>query len=77
MPDGGVRPCVMARWMTARNVADQPLGEILTGARMRELIESIPTAAANPCNPDKTGCNPKQDGGDCQPAEKPACKPKH
>ena len=77
MPDGGVRPCVMARWMTAGNVANQPLGEILAGEKMRELIESIPTAAANPCNPDKTGCKPKEDGGDCQPAEKPACNPKH
>ncbi len=77
LPDGSVAPCVMSRWMTVGNVKGQPLAEILTGARMRELIESIPVAAENPCAPDKTGCNPKQDGGDCQPAEKPACKPKH
>ncbi|MGH3373194.1 MAG: radical SAM protein [Actinoallomurus sp.] len=77
MPDGGVRPCVMARWMTAGNVTVQPLSEILMGDAMRELVESIPVAAADPCNPDKTGCKPKKDGGDCQPAEKPACNPKH
>jgi MoaA/NifB/PqqE/SkfB family radical SAM enzyme len=77
LPDGGVRPCVMSRWMAAGNVREQPLAEILNGERMRELIESIPMAAANPCAPDKTGCKPKGDGGDCQPAEKPACKPKY
>ncbi len=75
--DGDVRPCVMSRWMSAGNVLEHPLAEILTGTRMRELVESIPTAAANPCNPDKTDCKPKKDGGDCQPAEKPACNPKH
>ena len=67
----------MARWMTAGNVGDRPLAEILTGLEMRALVESIPAAAGNPCNPDKTGCKPKEDGGDCQPAEKPVCKPKH
>lgn len=75
--DGNVRPCVMSRWMTAGSVKDQPLAELLVGERMRELVESIPVAKANPCNPDKTGCKPKDDGGDCQPAEKPACNPKH
>lgn len=75
--DGTVRPCVMSRWMSAGGVREQPLAEILVSERMRELIESIPGAAANPCNPDKTGCKPKKDGGDCQPAEKPACNPKH
>jgi MoaA/NifB/PqqE/SkfB family radical SAM enzyme len=76
LPDGGVRPCVMSRWMTAGSVQEQSLAEILASTTMRQLVAAIPRAA-NPCNPDKTGCKPKNDGGDCQPAEKPACNPKH
>jgi hypothetical protein len=59
----------------AGNVKQSPLAEILTGEKIRELVAAIPAPVAA-CAPDKTDCKPKKDGGDCQPAEKPACKPK-
>jgi hypothetical protein len=76
--DGDVWPCVMSRWMSAGNVRQQRLAEILAGATWGKLVSSIgaPHGSKNPCAPDKTGCRPKGDGGDCQPAEKPACRPK-
>lgn len=88
-PNGDVWPCVLSRWMNAGNVKESSLAEILYGPRMRELVAMIPSydkgekdpcnpdkGEKNPCGPDKTGCKPKNNGGDCQPAEKPACKPK-
>lgn len=74
LPDGGVSPCVLARWMCAGNVRRQTLGEIVGTARWERLLSSIPSPRAI-CSPDKTGCKPKSDGPDCQPAEKPACRP--
>ncbi|MCO5994476.1 radical SAM protein [Actinoallomurus rhizosphaericola] len=86
-PEGDVHPCVMSRWMSAGNVKERTLAEILTGPAMRELVESIaapragrrgpfqPDQPPKPCGPDKAGCRPKVDGGDCHPAEKPACNP--
>lgn len=74
-PDGEVWPCVLSRWMRTGNVREQSLAEILCGPVWREMVAAIPSATAI-CGPDKTGCRPKDNGGDCQPADKPACKPK-
>ena len=74
LPDGGVSPCVLARWMCAGNVRRQTLDQILGTTRWERLLSSIPSPTAI-CSPDKTGCKPKGDGPDCQPAEKPACRP--
>lgn len=77
LPDGNVAPCVLSRWMTAGNVRETSLTEILSGPEMGSLIATIPSSRGpSVCNPEKTGCKPKQgDGGDCQPAEKQACRP--
>ena len=74
LPDGGVSPCVMSRWMSAGNVRDHSLVDILEGSTMRELVSAVP-APVGVCNPQ---CKPSLgDGSDCAPAETPACKPKH
>jgi MoaA/NifB/PqqE/SkfB family radical SAM enzyme len=78
-PDGDVFPCVLSRWLTpAGNVRRTGLAQILGGPAMAGLVSMIAArdGEKDPCAPDKTDCKPKQDGGDCQPAEKPACKPK-
>ena len=75
-PDGDVFPCVMSRWLSAGNVRQQTLAGILAGPRWGTAVTAVPVSA-DPCAPDKTGCKPKDDGGDCQPAEKPACRPKY
>lgn len=80
-PDGDVWPCVLARWMTAGNVKQQSLAEILHGERWHDLVATIPGPRArchpdNQCNPDKEDCRPKKDGGDCAPADRSACYPK-
>ncbi len=72
LPDGGVRPCIMSRWMVAGNVKDQPLAEILIGDSMRDHVASIPPRVAV-CNPE---CKPSTgDGSDCAPAETETCGP--
>lgn len=77
-PEGELFPCVMSRWLPAGNLLRQDLSGILSGPRWRAVLAALApvSAASDPCNPDKTGCKPKDDGGDCQPAEKPACRPK-
>lgn len=75
LPDGSVSPCVLSRWMTAGNVKRQQLAGILAGQRMRDFTAAIPEPRAD-CQPEKISCKPKTaDGGDCAPAEKPACRP--
>lgn len=74
LPDGGVRPCIMARWMVAGNVNDRPLAEILAGEAMRDHVASIPPQVAV-CNPQ---CKPSTgDGSDCAPAETETCGPSY
>ncbi|MEU0517195.1 radical SAM/SPASM domain-containing protein [Streptosporangium sp. NPDC006007] len=67
-PDGDVWPCVMSRWMTAGNVRETPLGDIIGGPRWCELVATVPAPRHNrTCNPD---CKPSSgDGSDCAPAE--------
>ncbi|MQA87477.1 MAG: radical SAM protein [Streptosporangiales bacterium] len=73
-PDGDVWPCVLARWMCAGNVKQQPLEEILGGPKMRDLVSAIPSPrGGGPCDPD---CKPSKEGSDCAPAEREACYPK-
>lgn len=79
--DGTVSPCVISSsWMAAGSVRDAPLAAIVNGARMRELVASIPAPRAK-CKPDDgdddDSCKPKQDGGDCAPAEREACGPSY
>lgn len=75
---GDVWPCVLSRWMRAGNIKERPLAEILTGRVWERLVASVPTPRADPqCGPDKDDCRPKKDGGDCHPAEKPACNPRY
>ncbi|MER7210668.1 radical SAM/SPASM domain-containing protein [Streptosporangium sp. NPDC000239] len=74
-PTGDVWPCVMARWMTAGNVLEQPLRGILQGARWQELVNGIPNPTGKRCDPEL--CDPvRGDGNDCDPASTPACDPK-
>jgi MoaA/NifB/PqqE/SkfB family radical SAM enzyme len=74
-PDGTVSPCVMSSSlkMNAGSVRDAPLADIVHGARMRELIDSIPAARRRGSAP----CNPDSDSEDCRPAETEACGPEY
>ena len=68
LPSGEVCPCVMSRWLTAGNVRESPLADILSGPAMAAAVAAIPSARSGPdCAPDH--CNPDLDGNDCRPAE--------
>lgn len=62
----------------AGNVLRESLERVLAGPRWQAVVARIPVprADADACNPDQK-CNPDQDGGDCRPAETPACVPKY
>lgn len=76
LPDGDVVPCVLARWMTAGNIRERSLSEVWSGPEMASFLATIPSSRGpSVCNPSKTECKPTKEGKDCQPAEKPACKP--
>ncbi|MCC3653921.1 radical SAM protein [Streptomyces sp. S07_1.15] len=69
-PHGDVWPCVLSRFLPpAGNVRATPLGTILGGADMADLVARIPKSRT------ATECNPNSDGSDCSPAETPACDP--
>jgi MoaA/NifB/PqqE/SkfB family radical SAM enzyme len=55
---GDLSPCVIGRFLVAGNVKDEPLGDILGGARWGEIVDSIP--AQGSCTP--------TDSNDCDPA---------
>lgn len=62
-PDGDVGPCVIgSQWLSAGNVQDELLADILAGAAWTSLMRQVPARSAAPCNPDS-------DGNDCGPAE--------
>jgi MoaA/NifB/PqqE/SkfB family radical SAM enzyme len=67
-PDGEVWPCVMARWLCAGSVLEQPLASIIGGPRWRDLVAAIPSPATM-CGPDR--CNPQ-----CSPHCYPNCSPR-
>ncbi|MEV4245214.1 radical SAM protein [Streptosporangium canum] len=78
-PDGNVRPCLMARWMTAGNVLESSLVDIVNSSTWRRLVSTIPSPRADGtrCKPDANTCKPTQgDGSDCAPASRPACNPR-
>jgi MoaA/NifB/PqqE/SkfB family radical SAM enzyme len=75
-PEGDVWPCVMSRWLPAGNVLREGLEGVLAGPRWQAVVAGIPAPRVDACNPDQK-CNPDQDGGDCRPAETPACVPKY
>ncbi|QKV94329.1 radical SAM protein [Streptomyces sp. NA02950] len=75
LPSGEVTPCVMARWLTTGNVRERGLAAVLGGEAWAEALRLIPArVGGGPCDPD---CKPASDGGDCSPAEQPACDPKY
>ncbi|MGH3693565.1 MAG: SPASM domain-containing protein [Pseudonocardiaceae bacterium] len=57
-PYGDLSPCVIGRFLVAGNVKDEPLGDILGGARWGEIVGSIPVQG---------GCTPS-DSNDCDPS---------
>jgi MoaA/NifB/PqqE/SkfB family radical SAM enzyme len=65
LSSGDVTPCVMARWLTAGNVKETPLTEILFG----------PARSGSACNPDL--CRPDSDGDICQPPCRPGVPGDH
>jgi len=54
----------MARWLTAGNVRETPLADILSGSAMAAAIAVIPTRSGNDCNPD---CKPASDSDIYEP----------
>ncbi|GLU50534.1 radical SAM protein [Nocardiopsis ansamitocini] len=78
LPSGDVVPCVMAAWMTAGNVRERGLHDILAGPRMaghRAAIAGRNAPRTGWCAPDDS-C-PPQDSNDCDPQNQPAdyCDP--
>jgi MoaA/NifB/PqqE/SkfB family radical SAM enzyme len=81
LPSGDVCPCVMARWLTAGNVRDVPLAEILSGPALAAVTAVIPARptrragspdAALACAPD---CAPALDSDICPPPAMSGCGP--
>uniref|UniRef100_UPI003F491B4C radical SAM/SPASM domain-containing protein n=1 Tax=Streptosporangium sp. CA-235898 TaxID=3240073 RepID=UPI003F491B4C len=75
--DGSVWPCVMARWMRAGNVLEDPLAEIVNSPTWHRLVSTIPAPRMGEgCKPEDNMCNPTAgDGSDCAPSEREACNP--
>ncbi|WP_316763150.1 radical SAM protein [Streptomyces herbicida] len=65
-PDGEVSGCILSRFLTAGNVREHRLADILNSHRWQELTDVVPQPRAA-CPPD--------DSGDCDPANTPACDP--
>jgi MoaA/NifB/PqqE/SkfB family radical SAM enzyme len=64
-PSGEVSPCIMSTWLTAGNVREKPLAEILRSQDMATITAMIPPAAAGPCDP----------GAECRPDAYPPPPP--
>lgn len=73
LPSGDVTPCVMARWLTAGNVREATLAEILSGPAFAAAIAVIPAGSGDPCVPDL--CQPDNDGDICEPPIASALQP--
>ncbi|MEV5569308.1 radical SAM/SPASM domain-containing protein [Spirillospora sp. NPDC052269] len=69
-PDGEVWLCTMARAISAGNVRDHALRDVLTGQAWRELRERLPRRTT-----DANRCKPNDDSNDCAPAETESCNP--
>jgi MoaA/NifB/PqqE/SkfB family radical SAM enzyme len=70
LPSGDVCPCVMARWLTAGNVRQTPLADILAGPALAAAVATIPSGRSEPaCTPDL--CRPDSDGDICPPPCRP------
>ncbi|WP_405685631.1 radical SAM protein [Streptomyces sp. NBC_01387] len=67
-PDGDVYGCILSRHLPTGNVRTTRLREVLAGPRWAEARSAVPKAATHAC--------PPNDGGDCSPANTPACNPK-
>lgn len=64
LPSGDVTPCVMARWLTAGNVRQAPLADILSSPAMAAATAVIPPRSGDACPPD---CKPANDSDICPP----------
>lgn len=67
-PDGEMRPCLFARWVSTGNVRDRTLTELgtdLPEVRAELLADGMPDRRAR----ELVGgpCNPRNDGSDCYP----------
>lgn len=65
-PDGAMRPCLFARWVSTGNVHDRPLADLgaaMPEARAELLSRGMPRREALVGGP----CNPRSDGTDCYP----------
>jgi MoaA/NifB/PqqE/SkfB family radical SAM enzyme len=86
-PDGGVRPCLMSRWIHLGNVRRSSLQEVFAASceARAELVERLASLADEKCNPDKCTpdrcqpdkclpdkCNPESSDGGCSA---PTCLP--
>lgn len=65
-PDGDVYPCIFSRWLTAGNVRETPLAEIMTGPAMASLVATIPDSRQS-CGPDAETCSPGVPPSSCSP----------
>jgi len=68
-PDGAVSGCILSRFMTAGNVRQQRLADILTSDQWAKATATVPMPRAGACGPD--------DSSDCDPASTPACLPSY
>ncbi|WP_323391856.1 radical SAM/SPASM domain-containing protein [Streptomyces jumonjinensis] len=70
-PTGDVAPCVFSGWMSAGNIRDTALADILDGAAMAEANRFIRGAVGRgDCGPDQEpSCYP--DNAPCQPDQNP------
>jgi MoaA/NifB/PqqE/SkfB family radical SAM enzyme len=70
LPSGEVTPCVMARWLTAGNVRETPLADILAGPALAAAIATIRAAGSGAACPPSL-CRPDNDGDICPPPCRP------
>jgi Iron-sulfur cluster-binding domain len=62
---GDLSPCVIGRFLVAGNVKDEPLSDILGGARWGQIVDSIPAQGLV----SQGACTPS-DSNDCDPSRK-------
>jgi len=60
-PNGEVRPCLFAKWISIGNVHDRPLAQIVSGmpaARAALIAAGMTSTPSDPCPPDGADCYP-------------------
>lgn len=72
LPSGEVAVCEIGRFLTAGNVLDAGLAQVLSGPRWARVSASIPRRPdSEPCHPD---CQPS-DSDSCDPGKSDPCAP--